>query len=118
VTARTRLLLKIALALLILLGARQLWVAADRQVSSTGAGKNDSRPALGDTRGVRELAGSNEEVLLTSTPQRDDDVYDAVDFYGNEVTAAVATYKLDGSGALYELHSPQTELPQLPPPKS
>jgi len=55
---------------------------------------------------------------MASKLGRDDDVYDAVDFYGNEVTAAVATYKLDGTGALYELHSPQTELPQLPPPKS
>jgi hypothetical protein len=41
-----------------------------------------------------------------------------VDLYGNDVTAAVATYTLDADGSLYELHSPQTELPRLASPKS
>jgi len=43
---------------------------------------------------------------------------DATDVYGNEVTAAVAKYKFDATGTLYELHSPQTELPRLASPKS
>jgi hypothetical protein len=41
-----------------------------------------------------------------------------VDVYGNEVTEAVATYKLDSSGAIYEEHSPQTEVPRLGSPKT
>jgi len=41
-----------------------------------------------------------------------------VDAYGNEVTTAVAEYSLDGAGDLYELHSPQTELPRLGSPES
>jgi hypothetical protein len=41
-----------------------------------------------------------------------------VDLYGNEVSDAIATYSLDPAGSLYELHSPQTELPKLPSPKS
>jgi hypothetical protein len=41
-----------------------------------------------------------------------------VDLYGNEVIDAVATYSLDPTGSLYELHSPQTELPRLASPKS
>jgi hypothetical protein len=41
-----------------------------------------------------------------------------VDMYGNEVTDAVATYTFDRAGSLYELHSPQTELPRLGMPKS
>ena len=107
-TSRTRPLLKIALVILILLGPRELWVVRDGQVSSTATSvaAKDSRPLF------------LPEVSMASKLGLDDDVYDAVDFYGNEVTAAVATYKLDGTGALYELHSPQTELPQLPPPKS
>jgi len=40
------------------------------------------------------------------------------DLLGNDVTPAVATYKLDTSGVLYEEHSPQTELPQLSEPRS
>jgi hypothetical protein len=43
---------------------------------------------------------------------------EVTDVYGNEVTAAVATYKVDATGTLYELHSPQTELPRLASPKS
>lgn len=43
---------------------------------------------------------------------------DTVDLYGNEITDAVAEYELDATGSLYELHSPQTELPRLPSPKS
>ena len=41
-----------------------------------------------------------------------------VDLYGNEVSDAVAKYTLDPAGSLYELHSPQTELPRLGSPKS
>ena len=40
------------------------------------------------------------------------------DLYGNEVSDAVAKYKADGAGALYEVHSPQTEVPRLGSPKS
>jgi hypothetical protein len=41
-----------------------------------------------------------------------------VDLYGNEVTDAIATYTFDQTGSLYELHSPQTELPRLATPKT
>jgi hypothetical protein len=40
------------------------------------------------------------------------------DLYGNEITPAVAKYSFDATGSLYELHSPQTELPRLGSPKS
>ena len=40
------------------------------------------------------------------------------DLYGNEVTEAVAKYLLDSTGAVYEEHSPQTEVPRLAAPKS
>jgi hypothetical protein len=42
----------------------------------------------------------------------------AMDLYGNEVTDAVAKYWLDSRGALYEEHSPQTEVPRLRAPES
>ena len=48
--------------------------------------------------------------------QREDDI--DVDLYGNEVSDAIATYSLDPTGSLYEMHSPQTELPRLASPKS
>jgi hypothetical protein len=43
---------------------------------------------------------------------------EAIDMYGNRVTPAVATYQLDDAGTLYEVHSPQTQLPRLGSPKS
>jgi hypothetical protein len=43
---------------------------------------------------------------------------DAVlDLYGNEVMPAVATYTFDDLGSLYEVHSPQTEVPRLGSPQ-
>jgi hypothetical protein len=42
----------------------------------------------------------------------------ATDLFGNPVTDAVARYKFDATGSLYELHSPQTEVPRLRPPKT
>lgn len=41
-----------------------------------------------------------------------------IDLHGNEVRPAIARYKIDPAGALYEEHSPETELPKLAPPKS
>jgi hypothetical protein len=50
---------------------------------------------------------------------RHDDASDGVvDLFGNPVSDAVAKYELDSTGDLYELHSPQTELPRLKSPKS
>ena len=40
-----------------------------------------------------------------------------IDFSGNEVRRAIARYKVDPTGALYEEHSPDTEVPRLAPPK-
>jgi hypothetical protein len=49
---------------------------------------------------------------------RSEDNDGMADLYGNEVTSAVAKYSYDATGSLYELHSPQTELPRLGSPKS
>jgi hypothetical protein len=62
--------------------------------------------------------------LITSplaVPGEDDDAEEEpseIDIYGNEVSAAVATYQVDHSGSIYEMHSPHTEVPRLAPPKS
>jgi len=36
-----------------------------------------------------------------------------LDRYGNDVSDAIAKYKSDRTGSLYEEHSPQTEVPRL-----
>jgi hypothetical protein len=43
---------------------------------------------------------------------------DRLDFYGNGVSSAVAEYRLDQAGSLYEEHAPQIELPRLGEPKT
>jgi hypothetical protein len=51
-------------------------------------------------------------------PAREREEDDDIDLYGNDVSDAVAKYKLDSDGSLYELHSPQTQLPRLGSPKT
>lgn len=50
-------------------------------------------------------------------PWADQDEEGIVDLYGNDVSDAVAKYRLDTDGSLYELHSPRTQLPRLSSPK-
>jgi hypothetical protein len=39
-----------------------------------------------------------------------------VDLEGDEVTPAIATYKFDAQGNIYETHAPHTEVPKLGSP--
>ena len=67
------------------------------------------------------LADVRRTSLVSDTADGDvpgDDMPHNLDLYGNEVTDAVAKYRFDASGSLYELHSPQTEVPKLAPPKT
>lgn len=62
---------------------------------------------------------SDVPVPRASRPPFDDENDEGnVDLFGNRVTDAVAKYKFDATGTLYESHSPQTELPRLAPPKT
>lgn len=100
-----------AVLILFLVGPGALALADFDTSGSTDALGNRTRPSSPEVTGV-------EAISRQSPSGRDGAARNAVDFYGNEVTAAVATYQLDRTGALYELHSPQTEVAQLPPPKS
>ena len=77
------------------------------QGSPVPAAAISSAPAGGHLAEVREKPGEPADGAAGFT-----------DLYGNEVTDAVATYTFDQQGSLYELHSPQTELPRLGIPKS
>ena len=62
------------------------------------------------------------DAVVAPTPALDPDqqkpAEGPTDLFGNPVTDAVARYKFDATGSLYELHSPQTEVPRLRPPKT
>jgi hypothetical protein len=47
----------------------------------------------------------------------DDDTPRGVDLRGNEIARPVARYRLDRRGTLYEVHSPDTEVPHLRAPR-
>jgi hypothetical protein len=65
------------------------------------------------------MAGSDSEMIDSTSPRRTLERDQArQDLYGNDVSAAVATYTYDGAGGLHEDHSPQTEVPHLKPPIS
>jgi hypothetical protein len=66
----------------------------------------------------RQATGRSRSTVSSASPASAADPEPAIDLYGNEVIDAVATYKLDRGGSLYEEHSPQTEVPHLKSPKS
>lgn len=62
---------------------------------------------------------ANNAAVVPDLPLADPDQQEGpADLFGNPVTDAVARYKFDATGSLYELHSPQTEVPKLRPPKT
>jgi hypothetical protein len=73
--------------LLALLAGRGLWVSASPS----------------------PIAATSAEITEPQHPPR-------VDLYGNEIEAAIADYRLDVGGTVYERHSPETALPKLGSP--
>lgn len=62
-------------------------------------------------------AAAARDAVTTTPPGDDDPRAPDEDILENDVTDAVARYRLDSSGMLYEVHSPQTEVPRLRAPK-
>ena len=97
-----------------------LMVSVTVAENSAGPGPVSPSAPLSASRSNQDSARHTTAVALDPEAQQDeiDAQIGALDLYGNAVTDAVATYKLDAEGSLYELHSPQTELPRLGSPKS
>jgi hypothetical protein len=79
-----------------------------------------------DSSAVASEARSSSKVLerkVPSVPSRSTalDEYQTTpqqfDLRGNEIVRPVARYGVDHRGALYEMHSPLTEVPKLGPPE-
>ena len=54
-------------------------------------------------------AGADASAINNDAPQR-------LDVRGNEIARPVARYQVDERGSLYEVHSPETEVPRLKAP--
>ena len=82
----------------------------------------NERPTMAESATVAASSDAWDAQDVAEAGDEQDDRADGaggyLDLYGNEVTDAIATYTFDKSGSLYELHSPQTELPRLGIPKS
>jgi hypothetical protein len=89
-------------------------IVGAREVSHNQRPKAASVPSAA-SRAADSRSGST---VSGSVGREDISDQGVVDLYGNEITDAVARYKLDAEGSLYEQHSPRTELPRLRPPKS
>lgn len=73
---------------------------------------------IGATAPMAEFRGLHASPAVADT--RDDLAPTAAephfDLYGNEIEDAVGDYRIDPRGDVYERHSPDTEVPRLPPP--
>jgi hypothetical protein len=79
-----------------------------------------ARPAGGETRPYYVAGGSRLPAVPPAPSAFPDGPLDQLlegetrtALQGDEVSDALATYGIDGSGKLYEVHSPETEVPKL-----
>jgi hypothetical protein len=75
-----------------------------------------SRPAAIERPHPAPSRGIGSGLPSLPVPSMDEPRAGRRDLYGNEVSDAVATYKRDRAGSVYEEHSPQTEVPRLTSP--
>jgi hypothetical protein len=78
----------------------------DYHPAATAPSRGSSSASLVDPIGPDADAS---KAAATDDPQR-------LDVRGNEIASPVARYRLDERGSLYEVHSPQTEMPRLKSP--
>jgi hypothetical protein len=78
----------------------------------------NARTATADTpqESGRLFAQPFDPSLAPSTPGDDADDGSRIDLQGDEVTPAVARYRFDAQGNIYETHAPHTEVPRLGSP--
>lgn len=92
-----------------------------------GVGHADGRSVDTSARAVATSGSGQGDVLARPTDSHspfivdgDDDPEDGaqLDLQGDEVTPAVARYRFDAQGNIYETHAPHTEVPKLGSPQS
>jgi hypothetical protein len=74
-------------------------------------------PPAGPSRIVTAPSGFDLPRAHPAPPYRLEEAPRTLDIRGNEVARPVARYRVDHHGSLYEVHSPDTEVPRLKPPE-
>ena len=100
----TRRVLAVAICVGAVIGGRAAW-----QQTSVGAVAMAGQYDLGANR-IPSLVTDEPEYYIEPDTVR-------LDRYGNEIETAINDYRVDPLGEMYELHSPDTALPQLAPPE-
>jgi hypothetical protein len=92
-------------------------------LGANGAWTTDALQALAHMGGTADYVDNGVRIVppsATSAPGEetgdDSDGTSKTDIEGDEVSPALATYGIDRDGNLFEVHSPQTEVPRLPGP--
>jgi len=74
-------------------------------------------PVLPSSSPVSNSSSTNEGLSTLPSPLIEEPAAgQQKDIYGNDISSAIAQYKSDGSGVVYEEHSPNTEVARLKPP--
>ena len=107
---------------------QRVWfaVVATGMVLAAGSGwASGTRNAGLDGQAARRPAyDSSQAPVGEPAPRAAFDLFSALepapeshlDVYGNEIEDAITDYRVDTQGAIYENHSPDTEVPRLGPP--
>lgn len=61
---------------------------------------------------------SSDPAVFQAPPMEDDSQSPELDILGNEVEHAIADYRIDRGGAVYERHSPETAVERLGSPST
>jgi hypothetical protein len=111
--SRSALWLSVALILIgsVLLGRQLITtrMAAMTLTTAIEAPTSDSPSSAASLVDPRTTGPNENDDRNTDPPQR-------LDLRGNEIARPVAGYRIDQHGSLYEVHSPQTEVPRLKSP--
>lgn len=87
---------------------RALWVSAQPSAITATSAEITAQAK----RSGRTVAGASLMEPHDSSPSNDP----RVDLFGNEIEEAVADYRIDLRGGIYERHSPETEVARLGSP--
>jgi hypothetical protein len=99
-----RLAIGLIWALSLLLG-RGMWQSAASLPANSAVAIHDTTAVSDGVAGESTSVGNDHE-----RPQ--------VDLFGNEIETAIADYRFDRRGGVYERHSPETAVPRLGSPVS
>lgn len=95
------------------------WTAGAWHAAATGTPHGSAAPSALNARPLPAPASS---IPLHDPPAwppidlDDSGVVNERDIYGNDISPAIASYRRDAAGSLYEEHSPQTEVARLKAP--